>query len=94
MDTPVGSCLGGHDTMDDKRHNTEKELAIALKRLLNDEQRDTLSSLERFGWELKFIRRPLFQQSIAVVFDSDRKRFAILEPDGSLNENPDLVIRP
>lgn len=80
--------------MEDKRRQTEKELAILLKRELNEEQRMTLADLERFGWELKFIRRPMFQPSIAVVFDSDRKTFAVLEPDGTLNENPGITIRP
>ena len=80
--------------MEDKRRQKEKEFAILMRRELNDEQRMTLDSLERFGWELKFIRRPLFQQSIAVVFDSDRKTFAVLEPDGTLNENSGIVIRP
>ncbi len=80
--------------MAEKQRKTEKELATLLKRELNEEQRLTLADLERFGWELKFIRRPLFQPSIAVVFDSDRKRFAVLEPDGTLNENPGITIRP
>lgn len=80
--------------MAEKQRKTEKELTSLLKRELNEEQRLTLADLERFGWELKFIRRPLFQPSIAVVFDSDRKRFAVLEPDGTLNENPGITIRP
>ena len=80
--------------MGDKRHQKEKELAVIMKRELNQDQRITLDSLERFGWDLKFIRRPLFQPSIVVVFDSDRKTFAVLEPDGTLNENSGIVIRP
>ena len=80
--------------MAEKQRKTEKELTSLLKRELNEEQRLTLADLERFGWELKFIRRPLFQPSIAVVFDSDRKCFAVLEPDGTLNENPGITIRP
>ena len=49
--------------------------------------------LEQFGWELKFVRRKPFQPPVAVVFDGDRKSFAVLEPDGSLNENPGFDIR-
>ena len=78
----------------DNRRKTEKELALSLKRELNEEQRMTLSEIERFGWELKFIRHPMFLPSIAVVFDSDRRCFAVLEHDGTLNENPGIVIRP
>lgn len=60
---------------------------------LNPAQSETLAALERFGWELKFVRRPLFQPSIPVVFDGDRKTFAILETDGKLNEHPPFEIR-
>jgi hypothetical protein len=64
-----------------------------LKRELNDNQLTTLSSLEHFGWELKFIRHKLFQDPIAVVFDGGRAKFAVLELDGSLNESPGFDIR-
>jgi hypothetical protein len=60
---------------------------------LNDAQRMTLSELERYGWQLKFVRRPIFQPSIPVVFDGDRKTFAVLEADGTLNEHPPFDIR-
>lgn len=64
-----------------------------LRAELNEAQRDTLADLERYGWQLKFIRRPIFQPSIPVVFDGDRKSYAVLEPDGTLNEHPPFVIR-
>ncbi len=77
----------------ERRHAAEKALAMSLKRELNDAQRTTLNELERFGWELKYIRRPLFQPIIPIVFDGDRKTFAVLEADGSLNEHPPFNIR-
>ena len=67
--------------------------SAGLRAELNELQKLTLSELERFGWELKFIRKPMFLPSVPVVFDSDRKRFAVLEADGTLNENPDFDIR-
>lgn len=78
--------------MKEKRH-AGMESSLALKRELNDDQRLTLAELEGFGWELKFVRRPLFQDSIPVVADSQRRNFATIEPDGTLNEHPALVIR-
>ena len=77
-----------------ERRKAEKALSAALKRELNEAQRITLNELERFGWELKFIRRPLFKPIIPIIFDGDRKSWAVLEPDGSLNENPGFTIRP
>jgi len=65
----------------------------ALCAQLNENQLMTLHDLERFGCELKFIRRPLFQDPIAVVIDGDRKSFSVLRPDGTLDDHPDLKLR-
>jgi hypothetical protein len=64
-----------------------------LKSQLNAAQLNTLGELEHFGWELKFIRRKPFQEPVPVVFDADRKRFAVLEMDGTLNDDPGFEIR-
>ena len=65
----------------------------ALRAELNSVQLDTLDALERFGWELEFVRRPMFQPAIPVVFDGGRQTFAVLEADGGLNEHPGFDIR-
>jgi len=78
---------------DSERRFNEPPLPRALERDLNQDQIATLRSLEAFGWELKFVRRKLFQPPVAVIFDGDRKKFAVLEADGSLNENPGFEIR-
>ncbi len=64
-----------------------------LRTDLNSAQLETLGGLERFGWALKFVRRPLFQPIIPVVFDGDCQNFAVLEDDGTLNEHPSFEIR-
>lgn len=64
-----------------------------LRAQLNEDQLMTLCELERFGWELMFIRRPLFQDAIPVVIDGDRKTVSILRADGSLDDHPDLKLR-
>ncbi len=80
--------------MDTKERRTEGHVASrALRSDLNDSQLATLADLERFGWELKFVRRPIFQPSIPVVFDADHKTYAVLEADGTLNEHPNFDIR-
>lgn len=78
---------------DIERRKNEKEYANMLKRQLNEAQLLTLRSLEGFGWELKFIRRVPFQPPIAVVSDSNRKTYAVLELNGTLNEKPAIQIR-
>ena len=60
----------------------------ALKRQLNEAQQATLNTLERFGWQLKFIRRPPGQPPLVVLQDPDTRKFAVLDEDGELDENP------
>ncbi len=79
--------------VDKERRADTKANQAALKRQLNDAQLLTLSELEHFGWELKFIRRKPFQPAVPVVFDAERKRFAVLEEDGTINDKPGFEIR-
>jgi hypothetical protein len=79
--------------VDKERRRPLTPRQAALLRELNDAQKLTLASLEPFGWELKFIRHPMFEAGVPVVFDGDRKKFAVLELDGTLNENPPFKIR-
>ncbi len=65
----------------------------AMRSGLNEDQQMTLCELERFGWELRFVRRPLFQDPLGVVVDGDRKAFSVLNPDGSLEDNPRIKLR-
>jgi len=68
------------------RRLAERQLSSALKRELNAAQLSTLNTLERFGWELKFIRRS--PEKVAVLFDPDAKKYALLDEHGNLEENP------
>ncbi len=65
----------------------------ALKRGINSDQLDTLLSLERFGWTLRFVRETP-AGPVAAVHDPDKRRLAVIEPDGQLNENSSISFRP
>jgi hypothetical protein len=69
------------------RRATSRTASSALKRELNEAQVHTMHTLERFGWELKFIRRTQAGR-LVVLFDPDARRYAILDEDGELDENP------
>lgn len=75
-----------------ERRNAEKERSAALKRQLNDSQLATLNTLERFGWEIKFIRRTAGGK-VAVLFDPDTHKHAVLDDLGGVEENPSLEFR-
>jgi hypothetical protein len=76
-----------------ERRYAEKPRSSVLRMQLNQDQQLELALLERFGWELKFIRRAPFQPPVAIVFDFERKRYAALRDDGSLDEHLRLQIR-
>jgi hypothetical protein len=64
-----------------------------LTRGLNTPQLVALAELEHFGWQLKFVRRPLFQPIVPVVFSPDQISYAVLRADGSVDEHPRIVVR-
>ncbi|MEO6365974.1 MAG: hypothetical protein ABIO38_08015 [Luteimonas sp.] len=77
-----------------RRLSTDSVEMTQLKAGLTPMQLGTMATLEKFGWTLKFVRRPLFMPSIPVVFDRSRRRYAVVEHDGAINENPGFAIRP
>ena len=62
-------------------------------KFLNGEQLSAYRGVERFGWYIKFIRRPLFQRPVCVLSNPDSTVLAVLEPDGTINENHGITIR-
>lgn len=77
---------------DDKRKGV-KPIPDDVKKYLNDAQLAELHKIEGFGWKLKFIRRPLFQEIVVVVMNPNGSSIGILEEDGKLNLDPDIETR-
>jgi len=73
----------------DRRVNTPP-LSSGLKRQLNEVQLATFNVLERFGWELKFIRRVRGEPPVVVLRDPDTRKYAVLTAEGELDEHPVL----
>jgi hypothetical protein len=78
--------------MDEKR-NRLKPIPDDVRKYLNDAQQAQLNTIEGFGWNLKYIRRPLFQESVVVVSDPNGTLLGILEEDGRLNMESDMGMR-
>lgn len=53
----------------------------------------TVEALEIFGWRLAFVRRPLFQAPVPVLFDREDTRHVVILEDGTLDERPVLPLR-
>ena len=77
----------------ERRHRTEPERAVALRRGLTPAQLTTLGLLEGFQWTLAFVRRPLFRDPVPVVVDRSGQRCVVIEADGAINEQPSLRLR-
>jgi hypothetical protein len=76
-----------------ERRSENNQLPAHLDGALNEMQLFTLRRMERYGWILAFIRRPLFQETVTVLRHLDSHKFGILDADGTLNSQPDIEFR-
>ena len=60
---------------------------------LTPAQQATIHTMETFHWHLKFVRRPLFKTPVPVLFNREGDRYVVVNEDGTINENPALVLR-
>jgi hypothetical protein len=79
--------------VDERRFTRHAPPTRTLERELNEDQVITLREYERYGWELKFVRRTPFKPSVPIIYDRDTRKYAVIEADGSVNEKHGLVIR-
>ena len=70
------------------RRVPQRTPAMTLKREINGAQLATLNTLERFGWNIQFIRRELGSAPLVVLHDPDTRKYAVLDSQGELDENP------
>jgi len=84
------SGVGG---MDREKRKGDEPVPDSATEMLNQLQILALRRIESFGWRLQFIRRPLFQDPVAVAVDGDGVKIGILEEDGRINMQPDIKIR-
>jgi hypothetical protein len=79
--------------MDEEKRKGEPPIPDHLEEVLNEHQLLALHRIEGFGWELRFVRRPLFQAAIPVVYNNEGTSIGVLEEDGRINMEPDIQIR-
>lgn len=76
----------------DRRHQDTAPTSMELRAQLNEPQLTMVNELERFGWDLRFIRRPPFQPAVPVLFSGD-DAYLCLRPDGTMDESSSIAIR-
>ena len=79
--------------MTEERRKNREPAPGELEKRLNELQLAAYHRMEQFGWEIQFIRQPLFQDPVAVVTTGDGEQVGVLELDGTVNLNPDIRIR-
>ena len=79
--------------MDEEKRKGDKPVPDNLSKYLNEAQIQELHHVESFGWKLMFIRRALVQETVAVVIDADGHIIGVLEKDGTINKQADVIIR-
>lgn len=76
-----------------ERRGKMRAVPLNYRSMLNQDQKNALRNIEKFGWQLAFVRRRTFESPVFVVSSTDRQRFAIIEGNGEVNIDPDLVLR-
>ncbi|MGB5200943.1 MAG: hypothetical protein WBR56_13680 [Sedimenticolaceae bacterium] len=84
--------MGATDTSNERRIGVDA-IPKDIKARLTELQRHVLAQLQGFGWSIKFVRRPLFQDQIVVLVDPSGNQHAILREDGSIDREMDFTIR-
>lgn len=81
-----------------KRAYTEKRTGDSpvpedLEAYLNTAQITALRQIQPFGWELTFVRRPMFLEPVAVITNTDGIRVGTLEADGRIDLQQNFKMR-
>ena len=71
--------------MGEEKRKGESPIPDNVKEMLNEEQMIALRKIEGYGWQLRFVRRPLFQAVVPVVVSGKGDQIGILEEDGRLD---------
>ena len=77
-----------------ERRTRQPPVPKDLQRFLNQTQLSALLFLQALGWHLWFVRHPLFQSALVVLWDPTNSYTATLEENGEPNINHGLTFRP
>jgi hypothetical protein len=76
-----------------ERRDTGNPIREEPQEILNEVQLLTLRRMAEFGWDLKFVRRPLFQNAVPVLHHSDNDQLVILDDEGAFIVQPEIRVR-
>ena len=76
----------------DKRKDGQA-IPVDLRQVLTPAQAKTLDEIRRLGWQLRFVRRPLFLEPVPVVSNAANDQIGVLDPDGKIKIDTDFQLR-
>ena len=79
--------------VEENRRKGTNPVPAVLSKYMNSAQMHTYHLMQKFGWDIKFIRRPLFQDPVCVLTDPENTILAVVEEDGFLNRQPNIQLR-
>ncbi len=79
--------------MEKDKRNKQKPIPNNIDDFLNEDQLIALRQIESFGWHLEFIRRPLFEDPVPVVFGPQNGQIGVLKEDGTIDKSPNILVR-
>jgi hypothetical protein len=76
-----------------EKRQGESSVPKDLEAHLNTAQITALRQIQPFGWELTFVRRPMFLEPVAVITNTDGLRVGTLEADGRIDLQQNFRMR-
>ena len=80
--------------MSEEKRIGEKAIPDNVDDYLNDLQKVILDKINKFGWSLKFVRRPSNENPIVVIQDQDGKKIGVMKEDGEIDFETGIELRP
>ena len=80
--------------MSEEKRVGEKAIPDNMGYYLNDLQQVILEKINKFGWSLKFIRRPSSENPVIVIQDQDCTKIGVMKEDGEINFGTGIEVRP
>ena len=81
------------DFVETEKRRDADPIPVNLEDWLSQDQLDALKQIGNFGWQLKFIRRPAFQDPTVIIYSRDKDLYGVLEEDGSIDTDSGITIR-
>ena len=84
-------------TAENQMNNERREGLVPvpsdLKPYLNEDQMRTYRTMQGFGWEMYFIRRPVFQLPTVVMINHEGTHVAVIDENGRFDQDTKIELR-